>query len=240
MRGPWIYVTAMTLMIAGCGGGSTSPPNPAPEQLTFTPTAVAVPGVEPELDWRIAKSSTQYSLESDGDERYLVRNDHPGRHRIAKEWPAHSWLTLIDVTTATGGTRTYLHCVKASRILDHFEWSALYEMRGDEAVKIMPVAKMGFLQVRARNPMPSIYIDFKGDLYVLDPDYAINVVRDGRVIAKGSPAKLPLRDSGAAPRFLFLFSDGDTRILGVLKPMQNGISHEPTEADIDSKFKMEF
>jgi len=62
------------------------------------------------------------------------------------------------------GESIFSHYVKASRILDHFEWSAPYEIRDDEAVKIMPVAAMGFLQVQARNPVPSIYIDARGDL----------------------------------------------------------------------------
>jgi hypothetical protein len=109
----------------------------------------------------------------------------------------------------------------------------------DEAVKITPAATPGFLQAQARFPMPNIYVDPAGDLYVLDPDQVIKVVRDGRIVASGYVTKLPLHEPGGLPRLLFLISVGDERILCVLKPKPRGIDHIPNEDDFDTKFTIQ-
>jgi hypothetical protein len=224
-------------MLSAC----TSTPAPVPRALVFTPTDVAAVSQEPELVRAVAGYPRHYRIDHDGQRPYLTYHEHGQRHRASGDWPAGTSLVLVDVTTPAG-TRTYMHVSRYSRFFftyGNFKGAALYEMRGDDAVEITPLAAMGLLQVQARMPMPGIYIDPTGDLYVMDPNHVIKVVRDGQVIATGDATKLPVSDSGGQPRYLFMFSEGDDRILGVLKPMPHGLDHMPTDADIDTKFKIE-
>jgi hypothetical protein len=229
------------LFIVACGCRDSAPPEPPSAALVFTPTDTVVPNQEPKLDWKIARWSPRYQVEHDGETAYLTYHNQGSVHRVPGEYPPGSSLTLIDVTTPQG-TRTYMRLTRYSRFLlnyGNFLWSALYEMRGDEAVKITPLAAMGFLQVQARMPMPGIYVDRTGDLYVLDPHQVIKVVRDGSIIASGDATKLPLHESGGQPRFLFLIGVGEERILCVLKPKPRGINHVPNEDDFDAKFTIQ-
>jgi hypothetical protein len=200
-----------------CSVWAAAPPSSA---LVFTPTDTVVGGHEPELDWRVARWSRRHQVEHDGEAAYLTYHDHGSHYRIPGEYPAGSSLTLIDVTTPQG-TRTYMHLTRYSRFLLNYGnvlSSALYEMHGDEAVKITPTATMGFLQAPAGSPTPGMHIDPTGGLYVLDPDRDIKVVRDGRIVASGDATKLPLHEPDGQPRLLFLISTGEERILCVLKP----------------------
>ena len=241
LRG-WAQLSAAALLLllaCGCREIESSGPPPAP--LVFTPTDTLVAPHEPALDSKVARWSPHYQIDHDGEKAYLTYHDKGQHHRIPGDYPAGSSLTLIDVTTDQG-TQTYMHLTRYSRFLLNYGnilSSALYVMRGDDAVKLTPEAKMGFLQAQARMPMPGIYVDPTGDLYVLDPDQVVKVVRDGRIIAAGDTTKLPLHQPGGLPRFLFLTTVGDQRILCVLNPKPRGIDHIPTEADIDSKFAIQ-
>jgi hypothetical protein len=237
----WRFVVTAFLSIVACGCGGAESSGPPPQELVFTPTDMVVSSHEPELGGKVAKWSFRYQVEHEGEKAYLSYHEHQQQHRIPGEYPAGSSLTLVDVTTAQG-TRTYMHLTRYSRFLLNFGnvlWSALYVMNGDDAVKITPLATMGFMQGQARCPMPTIYIDVTGDLYVLDPKQVIKVVRDGRIVASGDASKLPLREAGGLPRILFLSSAGDERVLCVLKPKPRGIDHVPNEDDFDAKFTIQ-
>jgi hypothetical protein len=218
------------------------PAGPPPQELVFSPTDIVVNGHEPELDWRVAKKwSPRYQVEHDGETAYLTFHENRQQHRIPGAYPPGSSLTLIDVTTPAG-TQTYMHLTRYSRFLLNYGnvvENALYLMRGDEAVKLTDTATPGFLQAQARMPMPGIYVDPTGDLYALDPDHVIRVVRDGRVVASGDTKQLSLHEPGGQPRLLFMITLGDERILCVLKPKPRGIDHVPNEVDFDAKFSIQ-
>ena len=112
-------------------------------------------------------------------------------------------------------------------------------MRGDEAVEILPVAEMGYLQAQARYPMPGFYIDPTGDQYVIDSDERISVVRDGRLRASGEWTSLAVCNPGMAQRFLCPWTRGDDRSLGVTVSKPRGISHARTDSDCDTKYRIE-
>ncbi len=233
-----LCATALLLLAAGGCAKIESAAVPPPSTLVFTPTDVAVSNHEPALAQSVARWSPHYQVDHDGDRAYLTFHDQGQHHRIPGDYPAGSSLTVIDVTTSQS-TESYLHLVRYSRFPLNYGnvlSSALYVMRGDDAVKLTDDATMGFLQAQARMPMPGIYVNPSGDLYVLAPDQIIKVVRDGQVIATGDAKNLPLREPGGLPRFLFLTTVADQRILCVLKPKTHGIDHIPTEADFDSKF----
>jgi hypothetical protein len=232
-----LCATAFVFIVAcGCTGIESS--GPPPSALVFTPPDIAVSDHEPQLDWHVARWSPRYQIDQEGDKTYLTYHNQGQHHRIPGDNPAGSSLNVIDVTTAQG-TQSYMHLTRYSRFLLNYGnvlSSALYVMRGDDAVKITPMATMGFLQAQARIPMPAIYVDSTGDLYVLAPDQIIKVVRDGSVVASGDAKTLALHEPGGLPRFLFLTTIGTQRILCVLKPKMNGIDHVPNEDDFDSKF----
>lgn len=235
------FSAAALLLLAASGCAKTESAASPPSALIFIPTDVAVSNHEPALDQHVARWSNRYQIDHDGENAYLTYHDQGQHHRIPGDYPAGSSLTVIEVTTPQG-TQSYMHLTRYSRFPLNYGnvlSSALYVMRGDDAVKLTDDATMGFLQAQARMPMPGIYVDPSGDLYVVAPDQIIKLVRDGQVVATGDAKSLPLREPGGLPRFLFLTTIGDQRILCVLKPKTHGIDHVPTEADFDSKFAIQ-
>ena len=231
----------MVFAYGACGCKDLEPSGPPPRALVFTPTDVAVISKEPQLDSKVARWSPRYQVERDGETAYLTYHNHGQHHRVPGKYPPGSSLWVIDVTTPQG-TRTYMHRIQYSRFLLNYGnivSSGLYEMRDEKAVKITSTATPGFLQAQARAPMPGIYVDPTGDLYALDPDHIIKMVRDGRVIATGDATKLPLHEPGGQPRLLFMISVQEERVLCVLKPKPRGIDHVPKEDDFDAKFTIQ-
>lgn len=200
-----------------------------------------MPRIEPPLDAHVAAPSRRYIVFHDGDRSYLMEYGAGGTHRVPGDWPAGYWAMLVDVTTPDG-TRTYLHLTRMSRFwltYGHFLWSALYELRGETLVKIAPLDPVGIGQVQARDPLPQVYVDARGDLYLLDPDQRINVVRDGRLIARSAPPTVPATTPGRRPPFLFMFSDGDDRMLALVRPNANGFLPTDVARNIIATFKVE-
>jgi hypothetical protein len=104
-------------------------------------------------------------------------------------------------------------------------------------VKITTTGRVGILSMQNGRLMPDLCVDVTGDIYALDPNQILKVVRDGRVIASTDVKKLYPPVSGEMRRYLFIYRNGDDRILAVLRP-RRFIDHRPAEEDIDFKFRI--
>jgi hypothetical protein len=206
-------------------------------RLLFVPTEAQEPGSGGSSDPTVATPSQRYVVErSAGGGNYVARVGKDGIRRLPRDWGDGASISLVDVR-GPHGTRTYMHVAIYGRwFFDYGRMltSALYEMTGEEATKIADEADVGFLQDQDGMPMPGAYVARNGDLYLLAPDREVEVVRDGRVVARGqAPGSAP---DGNAVRYLLMESRKGAAVMSVLKPRTGGMPRKPTLEDVERQY----
>jgi hypothetical protein len=236
---PWRTTMACWLILVGACSGQQTP-------LVLTPSEVAVPANEPAISHSVASEPPynvpHYEIHSNLGKKFLVYKEHDNVHRLPITWPDSAYLQLLNVTT-NSGTRTYLYETRYTAFVVSYTYdsSTLFEIRDSGLTKITATDRFGILLMQKGHPMSNLYVDFNGDIYALDPDQILKVVRDGRIVASTDTKKLSPTLWGDMHRYLFMYRNGDDRILAVIKPQSFSYprgfkNNRPQEEDIDFKF----
>jgi hypothetical protein len=213
------------------------------QEITLTPTDVAIPRVD--LPW--VTRPTNYLFQQDGAEYHLYFRNNDTLEKVIGDMPKFTdkpdlyFRGFTDVVSAAGIT-TYAYYEKyktAALGSATLMASELYALKGNRVHKILSdIEPGGINSIDNHMIFLGAYLDRRDNLYVLTQNATLCVIRDGQVVGRADVGKVGAK----RPALPSMFSDAENTYLLVPKLFNSENSMTGfgpvSEKSIEAKYKV--